>query len=279
MSVNRLFLRTAAVAALTPMNANDRITFAGASVYDSRAEPVKNTEDDNDMPIIVVYTDDDEGSPLNINQPSGTMLRNVILRIELFIGTFVEEIVDGNSGLAFAIPTTDAELEARLDMFESQVRSALLFRGDRTATNIFLKFVKKIGEYKSTAVRDESGTNKMAMRRILISCEIADDCPSAFMTGNPTTQTKIAYDFSTFPGAPWLRDMLEALSRDKSAGPILDVLGNTEMAAVYLPLLERIAFKVDAIEPEADPQRLAALGKTQGPDGRIELSGVVEIDK
>jgi hypothetical protein len=47
--------------------------------------------------------------------------------------------------------------------------------------------------------------------------------------------------------------------------------GGTGNPYTYVPLLKRIGINVDAIEPEADPNLLAAQGKTQGPDGRIEV--------
>lgn len=58
---------------------------------------------------------------------------------------------------------------------------------------------------------------------------------------------------------------------------VLDVLAGSSNPAASLPLLKRIGFQVDAIKPEADPNTLAAQGKTQGPDGRIEVEGMITV--
>lgn len=272
MSVNRLFLRTAAVAALRPASGEIWPTMAGMRVHDSRLDPIEYTDERSEIPLIAVYTDDDEGRPAVSSLPGKVLVRNVVLRVEFALGMWGTETIDNEEHSVFYTPTLEPELEAQLDIFEQQIRWALFSRFWRPGTAVFLKFVKAVHSIQSLIQRDEETNTKISARRLLISIDMPDDCPPTVFLGSEPEGPPRRFDFSAFPGAPWLADMLNAMSNDKVSHPVLDVLGNSQQAAIYLPLLKTIGMKVDAADP-ADPNRLANLGRAQGPDGRVELAG------
>ena len=277
MSLNRLFLRTAAVAALSP-EAGDKYppTMAGNRVHDSRIGAITaDFKDGVHLPVIAVYTDDDEYRTLNVDG-AGMAEREVILRIEFAIGMFDTIVEDKQKVRAFVYPAVDAEIEARLDMFEQQIRWALFSTHWRVGTLAVSKMVKKVSMLKSVAMRDEDTATKISSRMLLATCSIVDDCQPSFLRSNEDVEQG-EFDLNDFPGLPWLGPMLRAMAADKNRHPIVDLLGNARTASVILPALERIAYNVDAIDP-ADPNLLAQQGKTAGPDGRIETSGILELD-
>lgn len=281
MSLHRLMLRALACVALQKQD-DDAVspTMADDRVFDSRLDPFVFREFDKPMPGITVYTDDDEAMLLNRGSGDGPFKRHVDLRIEIVIGSFDTEVINDETNTVFALPMTDAQLEAQLDLFEAQVRWALLALPNRVYSNAFREFVVRIETITSHASRDESGNNRFASRRLHYKCEVNDDCaPYAFgLAPNQVPPTKIPFcdDLGAFP-APWIRPMLQAMCSTPSMQNVLNVLAGNKNPAVYVPLLKRIGISVDAIEPEADPNLLAAQGKTQGPDGRIEVENVLEI--
>lgn len=275
MSVSRMFLRAAAIAALSPMTnakgeAEEGPTFARERVYDSRLDPLDHSADGSELPAIIVYTEDDDAVPRDKNSLSGAYDRTIILRVEIVIGSFEEVAMDGQTGMVFALPTTDAEMEARLDLFEQQVKWALLQLGWRPPTAVFMNFVKFVTNIKSVVVRDEATNNKLASRHLFFSCVVPDDCSPAI---SPEQSVAAKLDLTDFPGAPWLGQFLTTLSADPSASAVVNLLSNKQSAAVVLPYLRRMGVKVDAVKPEADPN-LFKPGQTQGPEGRIEQSEV-----
>lgn len=252
MSLVRLFTRCAAIAALTADEKEPGLTFAGTSVYDSRMEPAMQAERLGELPLIGVYAEDDDYDIVNPNNPGGVFNRTISLRVEFLIGTYDTLVEGGKRSTHFVVPTTNAELEARLDMFEQQIRWALLQRLDRDATKLFLQFCKRVRSIKSTPYRDEEGGNKIAARRMMFSLETVDDCGPLYLTKAPEGEQK--FDFGSFPGAPWLGDMLNAMSHQTKNHPILDVLGNARTSAIILPVLKRVGmeFGID-VEGNGEP--------------------------
>jgi hypothetical protein len=257
-------------------------TMAEDRVFDSRVDPLVFKQFEKAMPGIAVYTDDDDGIFQNRGTSDGPIRRYVDLRVEIAIGSFGTEIVDDNGTTVsvFDIPMTDAQLEAQLDLFEQQVRWALTGYPDRAYTNAFMNYVVRLEEIKSVATRDESGNNRFASRRLHYKIEIPDDCPPyalALAPGQlPPTLIPFCEKLGAFP-APWIRPMLKAMCSDPAMRAVLNALAGSPNPYAIVPLLKRIGMNVDAIEPEADPNLLAAQGKTQGPDGRIEVEGILEI--
>lgn len=279
MSSSRLLLRALACVALQQQK-DDAIapTMAGDLVFDSRLDPLQFKESDKDIPCIAVYTDDDSG--MLINRGGGTVgpyQRMIDLRVEIAVGSF-DSVAEDSDHVAFAIPMTDSQLEARLDLFEAQVRWALTQLPNRRYTNAFVAYVVRVEKIESFAMRSEDGNNRFACRHIHFHCLVNDDCPPGFgfVAPGENAPKAVPASFEDFP-AEWLRPMLDAMKNTPSMRNVLDALSGNGNPVAYLPLLKRIGFNVDAIEPEADPNLLAADGKQHGPDGRIEVQNLLEI--
>ncbi len=282
MSLSRLMVRALACVALQEQT-DDAVppTMAEDRVFDSRLDPLLFKEYDKPMPGIIVYTDDDEGDLINRGSGGGPFRRWVDLRVEIVIGSFNTEVIDNEQQLVFDMPMTDAQLEAQLDLFEAQAKWALLSLPNRAYTNAFRAYVVRIESIRSHATRDESGNNRFASRRIHFKCEIPDDCPPDWIgvldpNGMQPALIPFCDKLGEFP-APWIRPMLQAMCSQPAMQGVLNMLAKSGNPYAYVPLLKRIGFNVDAIEPEADPNLLAAQGKTQGPDGRIEVQKLLEI--
>ena len=281
MSLSRLMLRALACVALQQQD-DDAVspTMADDRVFDSRLDPLLFKSFDTPMPGIIVYTDDDDGELINRGSGDGPYKRAIDLRVEIVIGSFDTEVVDNTQQLVFDLPMTDAQLEAQLDLFEVQVKWALLTLPNRAYTNAFREFVVRIESIRSHAMRDESGNNRFASRRLHFRCVVNDDCPPHWQGTQPGTTNPALIPFADqlnkFP-APWVRPLLQAMTNQPSMQGVLNVLAGTGNPYTFVPLLKRIGINVDAIQPEADPNLLAAQGKTQGPDGRIEVQKILEF--
>jgi hypothetical protein len=281
MSLSRLYTRALACVALQ-QQADDTVspTMADDRVFDSRLDPLLFKEYSSPMPGIIVYTDDDDGELINRGSGTGPFRRWVDLRVEIVIGSFNSEVVDGEQQLVFDLPMTDSQLEAQLDLFEQQVKWALFSLPNRIYSHAFRLYVVRIESIKSHATRDENGNNRFASRRMHFKLEIPDDCPPEWLGTQPGAPNPALIPFcdqlEKFP-APWVVPMLQAMCQQPSMQGVLNALTHSGNPYAYIPLLKRIGINVDAIEPEADPNLLAAQGKTQGPDGRIEVQKLWEI--
>jgi hypothetical protein len=280
VSLSRLMVRALACVALQQQS-DDEVapTMAEDRVFDSRLDPLMFEQfGDKPMPGITVYTDDDTGELLNRGSGDGPFRRWVDLRVEIVIGSFDTEIVDGEKNIVFDLPMTDAQLEAQLDLFEAQVKWAL-WQLPRKYTAAFRAYVVRIESVTSHATRDEAN-NKFASRRMHFKLEIPDDCPPnvyGLMPGERIPELiPFCEDLSKFP-APWIRPMLQALCNSPGMQGVLNVLAGNKNPTAFLPLLRRIGINVDAVKPEADPNLLAAEGRKQGPDGRIEVTNLLEL--
>ncbi len=281
MSIGRLVLRCLAVAAIQ-QNVDDAVspTMAEDRVYDSRLDPLTlKQEEAKNIPCVVVYTDDDEGTQINSGSggTQGPFKRVVELRIEISIGS-LDSTAEGE-GVTYGVPVTDPELEARLDLFEQQVKWALMSLPNRAYTNAFANYVVRLESIMSFAARDEGGNNRFSSRRLHLKCVINDDCPplSVALPPGATRSVPADLDLSKFPGNSWLGQMIAALYNTPSLKPVIDALAGTGNPYAFIPMFKRFSMSVDAIGPEADPNLLAAQGKTHGPDGRIEVFNLVEI--
>jgi hypothetical protein len=281
MSLSRMMLRALACVAIQEQDDDPAPpTMAEDRVFDSRLDPMIFRGYAQPMPGVIVYTDDDEGILLNRGSGGGPYDRMVDLRVEIVIGTFALEVIDNVENVVFDMPMTDAQLEAQLDLFEMQVKWALMSLPNRVHTNAFVAYVKRVESITSHAMRDESGNNRFSARRMHFKCVIADDCPPSFaiVDGPPPAQIPFCEELAKYP-APWITPMLQAMCRAPSMRCVLDVLAGTNNPYTYVPLLKRIGINVDAVNPEADPNLLAAQGKSQGPDGRIEVHTILELQK
>ncbi|RNJ49364.1 hypothetical protein D1O30_06890 [Methylocystis hirsuta] len=263
-------LRALAVNAMTPQDGDlDVVTMAGDKVFDSMLDPAQFTESKSDLPAVLVYTDEDDTQNVSRATSNGPYIRNVTLRVEVVIGSFDSQVKTGSS--VFLVPMTDPQLELRLDLFEQQVRWALLGYQNRPATNAFKKYVVQVQSISSHVQRDENSNNKLAARVLLFKCRINDDCPPPWgFATDPQPHVKKLTEDDFVALSPWLRPMLVAMQASPSMAGVVGALGGQDIPQTYARLLKRVGVDVDAIDP-ANPNLLAAMNKTQGPDGRVEF--------
>jgi hypothetical protein len=256
MSLARLMLRSLAIAAIQKQT-DDTLdpTMAGDRVYDSRLDPIEFTADVKELPAVIVYTDDDDSEIINRGTGDGPRRRTVDLRVEILLGTFSIELVDGANALSYSLPTTDAELEAKLDMFEQQVKWALGALPGRAYSAAFANYVVRVEKISSMVRRDDNGNNKLAARHLIYTCVINDDCPPAYGIGvAPAAAMAELSDLDLANVAPWIRDMILVMYKSPSMQPVINALtGNRQRSAVFAPILKRIGLAINPI-----PQAAAA---------------------
>ena len=270
MSLTRLFLRALAVNALSPQpNDTVGVTLADNYVFDSMLDPAQLSQTRKDIPAIIVYTDEDDADLIAHVSGGGPYRRHATLRVEILIGTFT----DSKDGRYFGLTSTDAELEARLDIFEQQVKWALLQLTHRPATMAFRKFVINIPNFSSKIFRDEEGSTRISRRVLTFKCQIYDDCPPAYGLKAQCSGPLTSQNFGSFPD--YMQEFLPAMQATPSMQAALNVLAGTGDPVLVLPLLKRIGVKVDCIDPY-DPNLVPSTA-TRGPDGRVEIDAVWPI--
>jgi len=212
MSLQRLLLRTSVVRALKNK------TIAGAMVFDSGMSPQQTQADNNRLPSINVYTQADSRTQINDSGSLPPIFRAEIdLQIELTIGGWQEIEVPGPQGNpelvnAYVTASTDAELEAMLDMLELQVRTTI-FGADEEVSPL-QRMVQQWKAWNSIPGRSDSGNEKYAAREILIPVQLRDDC---MLPIDGTTFPKGPRGDTIFPpletAAPYLKPLLRDLAK------------------------------------------------------------------
>ena len=99
-------------------------TLAGGMVFDSRLDPLDDMRADEQKPVIVVYTEEDNSDP---GQAAGgpPFKHTVDLVVEVSVVALAQVMVDGVAQYVPATPATDAQSEASLDLLEAQVMFVL----------------------------------------------------------------------------------------------------------------------------------------------------------
>lgn len=174
MTLARTALRLAAVGALEGVD-GAHPTIAGKRVFDSRIGDIDFKRKTDRLPLLIVMTDDDDGTPTDmrdgVSQRGGPPFwRNIDLTIEISMAA------QAGDGAEFEIgyPVTDAQLEIQLDFLEDQVLR-LLSEGT-SGPAVAFKSVAKILAYEShRAASDENGT-RAAARLTKLKCRVKDDC-------------------------------------------------------------------------------------------------------
>lgn len=274
MSLNRLLLRARTIGALTKQDGDvSPPTIAGDAVFNSRLDDIEFDADKIELPLIVVYTDEDEGTLLNRGAGDGAFNRNITLRIEIAIGTFQKTVVDGKANIQYLLPSTDAELEALLDLFEAQVWRSLRMPG-RAASAKWWKLVKRLEGFQSLPDRSIDGNNRLAARRLFLKCAVPNDCLPVVALGQAPNKPPTS---PTLADAPWLNPMFEKLAQNEGYKSAIDVLRELDgEATVFLPQLRHFGVKVDVAELD-DPKVVALLERKHGPIGPLTLIQQWEI--
>ncbi len=267
--LSRLLLRLAIVNALTPQPDDPSPpTIARASVFDSRLDDLEFDEGRVELPLIIVYTEEDENTQTATAAGfnPGTFERHINVRVEVAIGSFTATTEDGVRKVSYGLPTTDAELEALLDIFEAQVYRTLA-HPIRPASLVVQQLVKQWTAFHSTVSRSNDGNNRLAARTMIFRFKVAPECGPG-VSLDPITK---ALSVPSFDNAPYLNDLIKGLAVDPANQALIDMLSEAAGAGPQIPApqLKRLSIKNDAVNP-ADQNLLAILGRSIGPDTRIE---------
>jgi hypothetical protein len=166
--MQRTVLRTAAVAALLRGGTGPPWpTIAEEYVYDSVSDDINDVSPAKRRPIIIVRTDEDTQTFRN-NTDSGRQCR---LLIEMSVVTAVQNKIPN-------WPTTDASLEAFLDMMEWQAKYALYGAGQWP--DFYKRATRFAGVFSITSVPRYSppdrGVVRLAVRTFEIVQRLSADC-------------------------------------------------------------------------------------------------------
>lgn len=162
MSLSRMALRFAAIEAIK----NDPVLspLHGGRVYDSRMGDFSVTEP---APVIVVYTDDDQGGAFHANNGGPPFETGCDLCIE--VGARM--VTGTGEDLTLITPPTDRRLELLLDMIESRI-VWLMGIGDSDWSQAVRDTTRRMSAIKSTRYRDEEMGERLALREIVLTAQL-----------------------------------------------------------------------------------------------------------
>jgi hypothetical protein len=264
----RLLLRSAVVGAL--MNR----TIAEGRVFDTMIGDVQKSADDQWLPFISVYTDIDRRRGQGAGDARQTYERLIDITIEIGVGRWTQQEVPAQGDAppqmqdVFGLIETDAELEAVLDLFELQVFRSL--HNPSPHALALHNMVQDWQSWDSIPGREGNGlNNKISCRNLTITVRVRDDCRPDARSIYPRFETlapnlcALVTQIAKTPALASMREMLKEL------------YGETPLPAPN-PLL-RFGMYVDARDVNVDVNLLPP-GETQGPDGRVEIEGLVNLE-
>lgn len=175
MTLARTALRLATIAALQGADGSSGPTIANNRVYDSRIDDFSpETYPSDALPTIIVYTDQDEGEGLSLQNGGPPFKRLISLVMEFaMVQGFDVPREDGGTEFVPGYPATDAEHEASLDFLEFQITRQLAYALDPLPT-MWRSFtrVRKYDCHRN--VLDDTGV-KIAARILTWQVEVNDD--------------------------------------------------------------------------------------------------------
>lgn len=248
MSLNRLMLRLGVLNALTKQPGDEGPpTMAGDMVMDSRLQDIEFREDGLiELPIIQVYTEDDEY--VSQTPASGGMdaYRHVIVRLEIAIGSFQVTTVNTKRNVSYAVPTTDGELEAVMDIFEWQIYRALR-HPMRPASIALQNLVLSWDSWNSTPYRAGEKNNKLAARVITFRVKIPQDCPPGVTFDPPAAPSG---ELPKFDNADYLNPLILALSKNPDNVELMKGLWEVATGAPQIRVgrFQRLGLVVDTMD-------------------------------
>jgi hypothetical protein len=198
MTLARTALRLITVAAIRGA------TTAGARVYDSRIDDLApDVFGDDAKPTIIVTTDEDKGDGLSDQDGGPPFLRAVELCFQ--IGMLQRVKVEGDPATIGAdeydliYPETDAQLEAALDLIEHQIARRLGSEPEDELCVKWRKVARKVIKFDShRQIVDEAG-QRLAVRLMTFTCEMADDYSRAYnyvIDAEPTSYARLPWPLS-----------------------------------------------------------------------------------
>jgi len=254
--LNRLMLRLGVVNALSPQKGETAPTIAGANVFDSRIDDIEFDGELTELPIVIVYAEEDELILEDRGAGYGAFLRHVNVRIEIALGSFSASVIDGQKHVTYGLPTTDSELEALLDMFEAQIWRTL-WHPIRPASLAVQQIITQVDGWSSLVSRSSSDNNRLAARTITMRCRIPQDCRWGTSTvpllpapvnpdGTPT--------LPQFTDAPYLNGLVTALAKNPANAGLMSMLREVGGGGpqLYVPPFLRMGTNVSVMAP-TDP--------------------------
>mgnify|MGYP000974022059 CR=1 FL=1 len=241
MSLERTALRLAAVMALSNGFTAPYPTMAGNRVFDSRQDPIAGLEPDQLVPLLTLYTDDDQGEGLSTNNGGPPFERRVQLVIELSLGMLGESATaEGVAGIV--LPETEPELDAMLDLFERQVEAVFL-DGFSTWARELSKVTRRIEKWSSMRFIEREGNVRLAARQLQITVAL----PLAKYHDpllDPSTSTPTPTASIPAPLGPLLAAVAASASPYAGTAAALQTMmtASPGMTPIVLPALERIRF-------------------------------------
>lgn len=171
MSLASLALRISVVQALMGR------TLVGDRVFDSRIDPLDKAIEQEQAPLIAVYTEDEEfiphqGARLDLGA------RSLDLVIHLVVRTRVTMTPDGVPEDAYDIPETDAGLEILLDILRRQV-FRVLQAGQGEFADVARMFIVKVDRVQIRRMASAETGLRFAAREIVIKCDTLSDPDAA----------------------------------------------------------------------------------------------------
>lgn len=185
-AVSRACLRLAATAALRD------VTIVGGNVFDSRIEAVNLTDEQPIAGAIAVYTEQDEGDALSEQNGGPPFVSAVDLILEITMQSIGPVRADGT--YTVVTPVTDDELEATLDVIETQAEDSL-FRSYAVNSVLFRIAAKRPKHKISLRFTDPKEGQKLAVRYVTYTIEI-DDREVPVTDGTLTGFGALPYPFS-----------------------------------------------------------------------------------
>jgi len=262
--LSRIKIRSAIVTALTA--GPPFPTVAGPQVFDSRLDNIWEADPGGPMPVVIVYTDDDNQDLLDTASGAGAFSRVLTVCIEIAVGSFS----DPDKG-EFNLATTDVEVEVLLDLLEWQIWTAL---NDPLSANAMALMGLHKGwvSWNSEAARSGDKQQRLAARRIQARLRVPQECVMGAGFDDEAQPEPIDPATSLFD-APYLRPLSDLLLGRPELAGLVEMIrwsqGGPLPAGRSLEPGFTVAFKADFIDP-ADPNRLPP-GETKGPDGRVEV--------
>jgi hypothetical protein len=182
MSATRLALRLAAYEALCPYAARSGAqgaqwpTLAGANVYDSRIDPIGESDDwqafiegIEGRPIVILYAEEHETDPYFGEFPADRELPELV--VELMVASVGQVLVEKADGTTEAVGDviagiTDPQREALLDLLEAQVRWLLSLKNPFTP--LISAVAMELHHVRSVPQRASDKTTRLAARTVTL---------------------------------------------------------------------------------------------------------------
>lgn len=240
--LSRLALRLAGIEALRPHALHGEPspswpTLAERYVFDSEIGPLDDLKPELARPVAVIYTGDDRGE--SKGNRSGPPFEHFV-DLEIQISMVMKETEENSTAYSVGFPFTSPEMEASLDLFESQIKFALFVA---PSGEIFRQLTGLMVEsYESEVLRYGEEKLPLAARILKMRVRLPDDCFDPHATGNETGVARLPQP---------LRGVIEALGGDDFVEAIKANLG---AASPIAPALQSLGVNLNifAMSPPAE---------------------------